>query len=297
MSLLNLHPTAIDKLVLEQYASGWDKYEPQGTKIFKTVTPERFNEQFSIVAADGSIQESAELAAYPTVQVEEVGKKQLSQLIFKKEIGVGKHTMNFDNYGTILEEAQKLGYHARVKIDQLMADVMNSVEDAGQTVWDGLSIANSAHKIGKTGQTQSNIVTGAFGETTVNAAKNALNRQKDHAGLPNVITPATLVIPPELEQKVFELLKSQNDPESGNRNTNFFMGFANYVVWSLLDSAEDFHVFADPMFHKFLYLPSMNPEINVVESSEQNGARRYQIDFACQAGAVDYLGYIFGNAA
>jgi hypothetical protein len=290
--------SSVNKLVLEAFDSGWRTYEIVGTRFFNKKTPERYEEKFSVTASDGDISSVSPGASFPSVDISEVGTKTITQAAYKKEIPVDFLTKEFDNYGVILREATKHGYRAKQVMDQVMANILLNTEGTS-TVWDGLSLANSAHLIGNTGSTQSNITTGAMSEAVVNSADVALGIQKDAGGKVMPTVGRYLVHPKTLAMTVFKLLKSTEGPETANRETGYLntLGIVP-VTWALLDASNttDSHLIADKMFNRLEYLVKVEPRINVVRDTD-TGNTLYQVEFACAAGAVDYLGYQFLNAA
>lgn len=296
MSHVTLNQSSANKLVLEAFSSGWETYEVRGTKFFNKKSPERFDEKFSVTAADGGFQTVAPGAAYPSVNVEEVGSKTISQQAYKKEIPVDFLMKRFDNYGVVIEEATKHGYRAKQVMDQVMADVLNNGEGS-TTTWDGLSLANASHLIGNTGATQTNIVTGALAEATVNSAHVTLRTQKDHGGQVMPTVGSYLVVPPALQMTGYKLLNSVTAPETADRATGFLNTLGMELVdWALLDDSVDSWLIADKMFNRLEYLVSVEPTVIYREDSA-TGNGLYQIEFACAAGAPDYLGTVFINAA
>lgn len=297
MSHVSLNQSSASKLVLEAYNSGWETYDITGTKFFNKRSPERYDEKFSITAADGGISAVAPGAAYPSTNVEEVGSKTITQVAYKKEIPVDFLMKRFDNYGVVISEATKHGYRAKQVMDQVMADVLNNGEAAASAVWDGLSLANANHLIGNTGATQSNIVTGALSESTLNSAYVKLRQQKDHGGQVMPTVGMYVVTPDALAMTGYKLLNSTTAPETSDRATGFLntLGF-ELCPWSLLDDSVDWWLIADKMFNRLEYLVSVEPTVIYREDSA-TGNGLYQIEFACAAGASDYLGTVFGNNA
>ena len=301
MSLTSLNAADANRLVLEAFGSGWESYESQGQKIFHRRDPERKDEIYSVHATDATINTVAEGATFPAVNVEQVGTKTLSQAVYKKEIPVTQLMKRFDNYGVVVEEAMKLGYYAKWTMDDVMASILRNVEGTS-TTWDGLSLGNASHLVGNTGTTQSNIVTGSLSKSTLNSAYTALQDQVDHGGAQQPLATKQVVVPPALAMTAFELLGSPSDPETADRSINFINALGmELVVWPLISnnaggSDVDYHIVADKMFHRLQYLVSLEPRVNYVRD-QNTGNDLYQIDFACVAGAPDYLGYVFGNQA
>ena len=300
MSLTTLNDSSANKLVLEAFDSGWKSYEVQGTKFFNKVSPERVDEKFSITAADGAMDAVAEGAAFPSVNVEEVGSKTLSQAVYKKEIPVTKLMKRFDNYGVVVREAQKLGYRAKYRMDEQMADVFNNYTSttAPYGCWDGYALGYGTHTIGNTASTQSNLGTGALSKTTLNTAVTALAKQKDHGGKQMPTTGKYLIVPPDLAMTAWELVKSPDDPETADRSKNFMNSLGiQLVVWPLLTgSTTAWFLVGEKMFNRLEYLVSIDPTVNYVRDTN-TGNNLYQIDFACQAGAPDYLGTYCNSGA
>ena len=294
MSRTSFNEASVNKLVLEAFGSGFDNYQTKYQSIFNVFSPERQDELFSITARESNLQELPEGSPYPSAPIKEIGRKELQfRTEYKDSINVSKLMNRFDNYSAVIREANKLGYNMKVQMDKIGAAVLNNATSAApeHAVWDGLSLANAAHKIGETGNTQSNIVNGALGESTLVDMYTLMQTQQDHAGNPQPMNMATVVYHPSKAQKVYETLRSPNDPESGNRNVNFLYTFGyDFVEHPLLTNTEDVHLLAGKNFHRLMYGIALAPEVNKIKA-EATGGDLYQCCFSAQAGAVDYIGY------
>ncbi|OPX88986.1 MAG: hypothetical protein A4E53_01719 [Pelotomaculum sp. PtaB.Bin104] len=289
MASTSLNPSDVNKLVLESFTSGWKSYQPKYPYIFEEREPQRKDEKFSITASGGDITQVAEGAAFPQVDITEVGNKTVSQLEYKESLPVTELLRRFDNYGTVVEEASKQGYRARLTMDRVGATLISNATTT-TTTWDGLALANASHLIGNTGVTQSNVVSGALTESTLNTAIINLRKMKDHNNQEMALMPRTLLVPANLAKKAFELTASQGSPESANRNSNFFNTLGlNVVVWELLTSTTAWMLLADKVFTRFRYLISIPPKVEYIRRPE-TGNYEYQLSFDMGAGVVDYLG-------
>jgi hypothetical protein len=298
MTYVSQNLNSANLLVIEMFDSGWKSYQEKGTLLFNQVSPERFDEKFGVAAAQNAITAVAPGDAYPMRSVEDLGSVTITQQAYKGSIPVNFLAKRFDNKGVILREANKQGYRAKITLDQIMANVLLGVESSTVT-WDGLSGANAAHKIGTTGLTQSNIVTGALSEATVNSLDVLLSTQKDHANQTMPTVGKFLVLPKALAMKGMKLLKSSEGPETANREAGYLNDLSiTPVIWPLLDATNkvDYHLIADKMFNRLEYCVSVLPTIRL-ERDTATGNDLYQIEFAAAAGMVDYLGFAFGNHA
>ena len=290
-SKTSLNLNSANRLVLEAFDSGWRHYVPEYPSVFNQRSPERVDEKFSITTSAGILTPVAEGASFPTVDVQEAGVQTVSQVPYKRSIPVTTLMQRFDNYGVVISEAQKLGYYARLTMDLVGANVFNNAVGT-TTTWDGLSFGNASHLIGNTGVTQSNRTTGPLSNSVLNSAQVQLRNMKDHNGAPMGLMPRTLVVTPTEMQKGFELTVSPGNPESANRNDNMFatMGL-NLVVWEQLTDTSMSFLLSEKFFTRLEYLTSLEPKIEYIRNPI-NGNYEYQLEFACSAGAVDYLGAV-----
>lgn len=285
----SLNQADANKLVLEAFMSGWQTYVPKYPYIFNERTPERVDEKFSVTASGGYIPAVAEGAAFPQVNIAQVGTKTYSQVEYKESLPITRLMQIFDNYGVIIEEASKQGYRARLTMDRVGANILNNAFTT-ETTWDGLSLYNAAHLIGSTGVTQSNAVTGQLTESNLNTAITNLRNMKDQNNQVMGLTPRTLVVAPAFAKKAFELTASQGAPESANRNSNFFNTLGlSVVVWEQLSDSDAWFLMADKMFTYFRYLVALPPQMEYIRRSE-TGNYEYQCQFDVTAGCPDYLG-------
>ena len=293
-SSTSLNPGDANRLFLEAYVSGFQTYSPKYPYIFSERVPQRVDEKFGVTASGGYIPSVAEGAAFPQVDITQVGTKTYSQVSYKEALPITTLMKAFDNYGVVIEEASKQGYRARLTMDKVGAEVLNNAFTS-ETTWDGAYLYSASHSIGQTGSTQSNLVTGQLTESTLNTAITNLRNMKDHNNQVMGLTPKTLVVAPAFAKKAFELTASQGSPESANRNSNFFNTLGlNVVVWEQLSDSDSFFVMADKMFTYFRYLVGIAPKMEFIRRPE-TGNQEYQCEFAVTAGCPDYLG-TFGSS-
>lgn len=287
----SLNQADANKLVLEAFMSGWQTYQTKYQSIFVERDPQRVDEKFAVTASGGYIPSVAEGAAFPQVNIAQIGTKTYSQVSYKEALPITTLMQRFDNYGVVTEEAAKQGYRARLTLDQVGANVLNN-SFSTETTWDGLSLYNSGHSIGNTGSTQSNVVTGQLTESTLNTAITNLRNMKDQNNQVMGLTPRTLVVAPAFAKKAFELTASQGSPESANHNSNFFNTLGlSVVVWEQLTDTDAWFLMADKMFTYFRYLVGIAPKMEYVRRPE-TGNYEYQCEFSVTAGCPDYLGTI-----
>lgn len=96
---------------------------------------------------------------------------------------------------------------------------------------DGVSFINAAHPlIG--GGTQSNLVTGALSQTTLNNAIVSLRQQKDQSGVIMGNVPSCLLVPSQLFKLAIEITESALISDSGNNALNVYRSAYGISVYS-----------------------------------------------------------------
>ena len=272
--------------------SGYDSYQPKGDLIFTPHNPLRKDEIFSIAAHDGAFSQVGEGANYPSVDISEVGTKTLSQAEYKKKLVITQLMKAFDNESAVLREAYMIGKDARLKYDGVMADVLNNAFTT-TTTWDGDALVSTTHAIGSTAAEQSNSVSGALSDTTLNTAITALMTQKNHRNTNQPLLPRYLIVPPALGKKAHELISSPGNPEAANNNINTYTKFGIQVItWELLSSTTAWFLVADKMENALKKLVSAEPSMELRSGIyTESGSDEIRMYFALQAGAPDYLGF------
>jgi len=295
MSRTTLNASAANKLVLEAFDRGWKNYVPMGEMLFSKRDPERKDEKFSVHASDGSVSSVAEDAAYPSVNVEEVGSVTLTQAVYKKKIPVTQLMKRFDNYGVVITEASNLGYDARYTMDGVMADILNNA-DGTTTCWDGLSLLNDSHLIGNLGTTQDNNVGGNLSSSNLQTAIQLLEEQQNHSGQIAPTTGKYLVVNPANRKLAFELIGSPEAPDTADRAKNFFHTLGiKMLSWGRITTSTSWFLINEKQHNRLQYLVGIAPKVSFVDGTKtQTGGDEFRVDFACQAGAPDYLGVV-GN--
>jgi hypothetical protein len=298
MSYTGLKPSEVDLLVKKEFLSGYEKYQPVGPQIFNIESPTRLNEKESVVTTDGDIPQTADGAAYPASLVRELGTVTYTSVEYKRKWGITALMDDFSNYGTTMKMMRKAGYRARYKQDDLLAAVLSG-GFATTTVWDGDFLFSATHNVGDTGTTQSNLASGALSQTSLTAAYIQLGLTKDHEGLTMPLEGAKLVVPRTLAPTAWELLKSPQGPETGNRKLNYVNSLnLELVVWPLLDavSTTAWFLVADKMWHALTAYQKVAPSMKMYTDDDTDNMWE-KIRFVQIQGATDFLGCVASTGA
>jgi hypothetical protein len=128
-----------------------------------------------------------------------------------------------DLYGVIERMVSMTGVSMRYAYESDAANPFVNAFNSTYTVFDGLSLCNSAHTFVSTSTTQSNSGTSAFSYAALDAAMIASRKFKNSQDrfILNV-NMDTLVIPVDLDSQAREVIESKLKPGTANNNINAY---------------------------------------------------------------------------
>ncbi len=159
---------------------------------------------------------------------------------YVKGIKIERKLVDDDLYSVINKRPQSLAMVTKRTREKHGASVFNNAFNTTTfTGGDSLSLCNNAHTFKGTTTTQDNLNTSALTKTAVATARLGMRDFLDETdNLVNAMGD-TLVVPPELEEAAFEIVRSDKDPESANNTANFHMNRYKVVVWDYLTDSDN----------------------------------------------------------
>ncbi len=162
-------------------------------------------------------------------------EKDFVHVAYGKQVPVEREIVDDEEWGLLADIGQQLGYMAAYTMEKKAAALFNDAFSGGTyKCEDGKSICNSAHTNSDGGNSQSNSSTNSFNfaglETTRLAQRKLTNYRGDKLG----VRPRLQLVPVELEQTGWELLKSIGKPDTANNNLNYYQGMYDLAVWDFL---------------------------------------------------------------
>lgn len=281
--------------VMKSFDAGWKGYTPRYQMVFNVETdPKRLTEKFSVRGGmSQSFVAKSDGAAYNQQNPKIVGTQTISELIFKEAVSLTKMMKKKDNYRSAMEDANRLGYLARLKMDKLGADVIGGAA-ASTVTWDGLFLADTGHLIGDTGSTQDNLITGGLSTANFESAFQNFALQKDHNGSVMSLVPKAVIFPTRNKFQIKKILGSPMTPEDANTSMNALKDENVLLIeWPQMVTTEfEAMILSASAMHRLEYLVHYGPELTP-ERDPNTGNDMVQLDLSCNAGAVDYLGTYF----
>lgn len=157
-------------------------------------------------------------------------KKAVSEVEYAKGLKFTRRFLRNDLYGVAVDATARLAESFRAKREMLGASVFNN-SNTTFTVGDGFPLCYNAHPSRITETTQSNIGTLAFSAANVFATQVYFKKFKTNADQIMWNIPDTLIVPMDLEEKAYEIIKSAGKVDTAMNNRNYLMGRYNVIVW------------------------------------------------------------------
>ena len=162
-----------------------------------------------------------------------------------------------DKTGHIKKAFQELGKASAYTRELLFWDLLNSgFVTTNRVGIDGLALFGAHTYVGKAGTYSNYAASGSsLTMTTLQAAMDNFEKLQNERGVPMVMKPRILVVPPELRWKAEELLKSEYNPEDANQKVNTVGNKGlQYMVGHHLSSTTAWFLLADKSDHDLRYI-------------------------------------------
>lgn len=149
---------------------------------------------------------------------------------FAESIELSKNLFDDNMHGVWSKAVQDFATKAKVTQDDNAMALFRGAFSTTLTA-DGVSFINASHPlIG--GGTQSNLVTGAFSDSTLYDGIVSLRQQKDQAGVIMGCVPSYLIVPTQLWKKAVQVTESALVADTANNNINVYRSAMGITIYT-----------------------------------------------------------------
>jgi len=169
-------------------------------------------------------------------------KTTLTHQEYVKGFKVERKLVDDDQYGLITPRPRQLAISAMRTREKHAASVFNNAFSSSYVGGDAVALCSDSHPLAPThsGDTQDNAGSTALSYTAVNATREIMRAYTDDRGELTPVMPDTLLVPPELEETAYAIVKTIQKPDSADYHANFAGGWlSNVVVWDYLTDANN----------------------------------------------------------
>lgn len=176
---------------------------------------------------------------------------------FALAMAITENMWDDDKTGHIKKAFQELGKAAAYTRELMFWDLLNSgFVTTNRVGIDGLALYGNHTYVGQAGTYLNYASTGSsLTMSTLQAAMDNFEKLKNERGVPMVMKPKLLIVPPELRWKAEELLKSEYNPENANSQVNTVGNKGlQFMACHYLSSTTAWHLLSDKAEHDLRYI-------------------------------------------
>jgi phage major head subunit gpT-like protein len=161
---------------------------------------------------------------------------------FARGFKVERRLVDDDQYNVINKRPAGLALSAMRKREKDAASVFNNHTSTSYNGADGVPLCDGSHPYSpaNTGSTQSNEGSTAFSYQAVVDTRELMRAYVDDRGELVQVNPDTILLPPELEEEGFAVIKTMNKVDITDYHANFVASqIKNVIVWDYLTDANN----------------------------------------------------------
>jgi phage major head subunit gpT-like protein len=161
---------------------------------------------------------------------------------FARGFKVERKLVDDDLYNVINKRPAGLALSAMRKREKDAASVFNNHTSSSYAGADGVALCDGSHPYspGNTGSTQSNEGTTALSYQAIVDTRELMRAFTDDRGELVQVRPDTLLVPPELEEEAFAIMKTANKVDITDYHANFVASaLSKVIVWDYLTDANN----------------------------------------------------------
>lgn len=222
-------------------------------------------------------------------------KKSVTEQQWALGIKATRQLLRNDLYGVLRNRAAALADAAKDKREAIGATPFVDGFSSSFTTGDTLSLFNTAHTNSQNATTQSNRGTTAFSPTAVEAVRLAMLKFTTNTGNKMAVRMDTLIVPADLEEKAYELIKSSGKVDTANNNRNFHQGKYKLIVWeNYLSDANNWFAADSLLMKRHLLYREWEP-VQFFRSGEFDTlVSKYAVYFSANISSVEWR-WGYGN--
>ncbi len=185
----------------------------------------------------GDFEEKSPSAAAAETSLAQQYEKDFVHVAYALQVPIERELLDDEEYGFAVEVGRQIGIKAAYKMELLAAALFHDAF-AGATykAEDALSICNSAHVNSDSGNSQGNTGTSALSLAAIKSTRTAMRNCKNYRGDLLSVMPDALLIPHDLEETAWEIVRSTGRPDTTNNAANFYNGMFKLFVWPFLST-------------------------------------------------------------
>lgn len=287
--------TQFDKIKIRKWS-----VPVQGMDVYNVVTTSKDYVKHSYVTELGLLAKNDDEDRIPVDHPIQGFDNTHTPVDYRGSIRITKRLRETDQYAVIAKMQGALLQSAKDTTEYIAADAFNTGfgNNASWLCADGMYLFDSGRKFEDPGLGEWSNLETASALTQASLATMRLNFRKtlNERGLIRPIVMKTLIVPPALEDKAFELIKSDLRAEDDMNAKNVYQNRFEIKVWDYLtDENAFFGLGPKDEAHELYYLWRVKPETATYNASENPDVLIHRVRMSCVTGC-DRPHNLRGNA-
>lgn len=274
-------------------------FVPMYDKIFHVMSSNKAFEKDTALSGISQLEEVPELGAIPYEDASPGWDVTYVHKKFGKGRMVSQEMIDDEKYNMINKLPKSLAQSKARTKETSAADIFNYGFTAGGgglarfTGGDSLALFSTAHVNRQGTVTQSNKITTALTQTSLQAVITAMKTRRDSKNQIIGFMPDTLLVPPSLEFTARVILESSQVLGNANNDINPIKGSLNLVVWPFLTSATAWFVL-DSGAHELNWFNRKDDGVKGPSYDFDNEAAKWKAVARWSVGFSDWMG-VYGS--
>ncbi len=213
---------------------------------------------------------------------------------YAKGFRIERKLFDDDRYNEINKRPAGLAIAAARRREAHAAALFNNAFDTNYTGPDDKALCVADHPSPAHSGTRSNLGTSALDHAALQATKNLMRGFTDDRGGKISVVPDTLLVPVDLEEKAWELIKSELKVDTAENNPNIHHGKYKLIVWDYLTDSSNWFLIDSRYAQLFLNWFDRMPLEVAMEEDFDTFVAKYRAYMRYECGWSDWV-WIYGH--
>lgn len=285
---------ALEPIAIKSFKVGFREKPAERSMLFEVKKSKKLIETYLEQGDIGSFERFTGNLAYDDTS--QGYKMTIQQDELAKGMKIQRKFAETDQLDVVEGLPKLLGLSARRRMGSDTFAMLNNAFNTSFTTIDALQLCSSAHTSNQDGvaTTQANRGTSAFSAPAVEATRQLMKKFMTNRDEMFEVNPDMLIVPRELEEAAYELIKSSGKVDTANNNKNFHQGKYKLLVSDWLDDANNWFVVDSELMKQFNRWNNVVP-LEFGQSREFDGFNaRYAAYMFYGFGSIDWR-WTFGH--
>lgn len=282
----------VQKDLSSHFAVPYGKFESMIPALFTTKEPDQAIVYEALVGDLGAMPVFDGEISYD--ETKQNYRKSVEEIEYALGVKCTKKLRRNDLYGIVQQQVRLLARRVRAKRESIAAGIFNGAFSTATTA-DTQVLCYSAHTSNVGGSNQGNAGTSAFSPANVEATRRLMIKFKTNRDNIMLHYPDMLLVPTNLEEQAYELIKTKGKVDTAQNNANFHKGKYKLAVWhNWLTDQNNWFMINSELMKEYLSFYEWNPVEFFYAGEFDTLTSKHASYMSCNVSAVSWE-WIYGQ--